>query len=373
MPTKSWRKSLSVIETLTARPDRYNFIQAVRLLERSAAFNHQEGRQQANKPVAQFMQPATEFLRFQTHQSLAFPPSEIKAITQRTHPDNLRQWEMVINFMGLTGSSGYLPFHYTEVALQRLKLKDSSMIDFFNLFNHRVISLFYQSSCKYHLPIVYAKKRLESLDDNSSDNFTQALLSLIGFGTKGIGNRLHIKDESLLFYAGLLTENVRTTSGLKQILQNHFSIPVEIEDFIGQWQPLIDDVRTRLSVERSIAQNNGLGKNAILGSKGWYVQGKIRIILGPLNKSQLSTFSPGTRTLKALNEIVRLYLGIEHEYECVMRIKRRDIPQQVGLSSHQPAVVGSNTWLSSKPAPEERDFAYHNKTVDIPVSHRRLN
>ncbi len=371
MSTKSRRKSISIIEILTERPYEHSFIQAVRLLERSTTLNKKEDQRQASKPIALFMPPAAEFLRFKTHQSLAFPSSEIESISQNINHDNARQWEMIVNFMGLSGTSGYLPFHYTEMALQRLKLKDGSMIDFFDLFNHRIISLFYQSSCKYSLPVTYERKRLESPDKSSSDNFTQVLLSLIGLGTKGVRNRLHIKDESLVYYAGLFKENVRTASGLKQILQNHFSIPVEIEDFIGQWQPLIDDVRTRLSVENSTAQNNCLGKNAILGSKGWYVQGKIRIILGPLNKSQLNTFSPGTRTLRALDEVVRLYLGIEHEYDFVMRIKRQDIPQQVSLSSHQPAVIGWNTWLSSKPA--ESDFEWLTKTVDIPVSPRQLN
>ncbi|MCF6324995.1 MAG: type VI secretion system baseplate subunit TssG [Gammaproteobacteria bacterium] len=371
MSTESRRKSISIIERLTERPYQHSFIQAVRLLERSTMLNKKQGKRQANKPIAHFMPPTAEFLRFKTHQSLAFPASEISTIRQNINHDDIHQWEMIVNFMGLSGSSGYLPFHYTEMALLRLKLKDGSMIDFFDLFNHRIISLFYQSSCKYSLPIEYERKRFESPDESSSDHFTQALLSLIGFGTKGVKNRLHIKDESLVFYAGLFKENVRSASSLKQILQNHFSIPVEIEDFIGQWQPLIDDVRTRLSVENSTAQNNCLGKNAILGSKGWYVQGKIRIILGPLNQSQLSTFSPGTRTLRALDEIVQLYLGIEHEYDFVMRIKRQDIPQQVSLSSHQPAVIGWNTWLSSKPA--ESDFEYQKKTVDIPVSPRRLN
>ncbi|MBL1259848.1 MAG: type VI secretion system baseplate subunit TssG [Thiotrichaceae bacterium] len=371
MSTESRRKSLSIIERLTERPYEYSFTQAVRLLERATALNKKEDKLQANRPIARFMPPSAEFLRFKTHQSFAFPSSEIASIRQSLSNDNTRQWQMIINFMGISGSSGYLPFHYTEMALQRLKLKDGSMIDFFDLFNHRIISLFYQASCKYSLPMAYERKRLESPDDNRSDNVTQALLSLIGIGTRGSNNRLHIKDESLVYYAGLFMENVRSASGLKQILQNHFSIPVEIEDFIGQWQPLIDDVRTRLSVESSTAQNNCLGKNAILGSKGWYVQGKIRIILGPLNKSQLSTFSPGTNTLRALDEVVRLYLGIEHDYDFVMRIKRQDIPKQVGLSSQQPAVVGWNTWLSSKPA--ERDIEYQNKMVDIPVSARRLN
>ncbi len=369
MSTESRRKSIPVSRILAERPYEFSFKQAVRLLARATAFKTVSAEKQFYKPVARYMPPASEFIRFNVRQSFSFPSAEIEAVKQTSNGANISQWKMDVNFMGLTGTSGILPFHYTETALQRLKLKDNAMIDFLNLFNHRIISLFYQSSCKYNLPIEYERNRLESPNNHVTDNYTQTLLSLMGFGTKNLRNRLYTKDESLACYTGLFTENVRSASSLKQILQNHFSIPVEIQDFIGQWQDLIDDVRTRLSSESSAAQNNCLGKTAMLGKKGWYVQGKVRIILGPLNKSQLQTFSPGTNTLKALNEIVRLYIGLEHDYDFIMRIRKKDIPQRVSLSANQPAVAGWNTWLSSK----SRNLSYSDETIDIPVSCKRFN
>ena len=106
----------------------------------------------------------------------------------------------------------------------------------------------------------------------------------------------------------------------------------------------------------------------MLGRKGWFAQGKVNIILGPLNKSQLHKFSPGTTTLKALNEIVRLYIGIEHEYDFIMRIKKKDIPERVNLSSKESAIIGWNTWLSN----DTGQFIDSDETIDIPVSSRRF-
>ena len=367
MSTKSRRKNISVIEHLTESPFEFNFIQAVRLLERFSVLAKTEGEYLSDKSIAKYMPPAAEFIRFNANSSFSFPSTDIESIKKHRITDNINQWQMDVNFIGLTGSSGILPFHYTETVLQRLKLKDHSMADFFNLFNHRTTSLFYQASCKYNLPINYEKKRLSRNENHVSDHYTQAILSLIGFGTKHLSNRSWTKDESLIFYAGLLTEKIRTASGLQQMLQNHFSIPVEVKEFIGQWQELIPDVRTRLSSHRTNI-NNCLGKSVMLGRKGWFSQGKISVILGPLNKPQLHQFSPGTNTLKALDEMVRLYVGIEHDYEFVMKIKRTDIPEKMSLSAKKPTVMGWNSWLASK-----NNNTDINETINIPVSSRRFN
>ncbi len=368
MSTKIRRKNISVIKHLTERPFDFSFSQAVRLLERSSVLTKKKADEHlADKPIAKYMPPASEFVRFNTNSSFSFQSSDIRTIKKYKINANTKQWRLDVNFIGLTGSGGVLPFHYTETVLQRLKLKDRSMADFFNIFNHRTTSLFYQASCKYNFPISYEKKRLNHNGNDVSDNYTQAILSLIGFGTKYLSNRLHTKDESLIFYSGLLTERIRTASGLQQILQNHFGISVEVKEFIGQWQDLIPDLRTRLSGKR-VGFNNCLGKSVMLGRKGWFSQGKIRIILGPLNKLQLNQFAPGTNTLKALDEIVRLYVGIEHDYDFIMKIKRKYIPKQTQLKKNKPIITGWNSWLSSK----KDGNTDPNETVNIPISSRRF-
>ncbi len=372
MSTTSWQKNTSVTQHLTANAPAYSFIQTVRLLERSCFY---ESQQQSDSrkimPIARFVPPDTEAIRFHSNQKLEFFSSEIASISpekkQQTQA-HTGQWHVLVNLMGLTGATGVLPYHYTEMILQRLKIKDKSLLKFFDLFNHRTISLFYQASVKYRLPIEYERKRIATKPLQEKDSHTKALLSLIGLGTKHLNNRLYTDDESLLFYSGLLSQNIKTSSGLKQILQRHFSIPVKIKEFVGQWQPLIDDVRTRLtSKAQPKGQNASLSRTAILGQKGWYAQGKIRIILGPLDKDQQQRFAPGTPALKALNEIVRLYAGMECNYDFIIRVKRSDIPDKVELSKKSPPIVGWNTWL-----PKSGGQNMESKTVDIVVSPNRL-
>jgi len=368
MPTTSRRKNTSVVERLVERPYEYSFRQAIRLLERAAAFLGRNSAQHAKNPVARFASPSSEVVRFHARQSLSFPSAEISSISIEKNDSTPGQYHVYVNFMGLTGACGILPHHYSELVQKRLKLKDKSMMDFFDLFNHRLISLFFQASAKYSLPLEYERKQLELQSGSDTDGHVQILLALMGLGTKGLQNRLYTKDESLLYYGGLFGNKVRTTSGLRQIIFNHFQIPVEIQEFIGQWQELIDDVRTRLPGLTVPSQNNQLGKSTMLGRKGWFAQGKIRIILGPLNNKQLHTFAPGTTTLKALDEIVRLYINFEHDYDYVMRIKRADIPERIKLGHGTPPVIGWNTWLSTQTGRHVGTDA----TVDIPVSARRL-
>jgi type VI secretion system protein ImpH len=368
MSTASWRKNTAVIDKLAQQPYQFSFKQAVRLIERSNNYNDQI-ELSADQAVGNFMPPQYECIRFTTRQSLSFPSSEISSV-EPLYQDNKHnnQWKMELNFIGLTGSNGVLPYHYTETVLKRLKVKDKTIGEFFNLFNHRTASLFFQSSSKYFAPLEYERNRLIKSNQikSKTDNFTKMLLSLIGLGTNNLTERLYTKDESLLRYAGLFSSSVRSASGLKQILESHFCLPVEIKEFVGQWQPLIDDVRTKLPLCGADGQNNQLGRTVMLGKKGFFAQGKINIILGPLTAQQLEKFSPQTPHLKALDEIVRLYLGFEQDYSFILRILKRELPINASFNEKNKPILGWTSRLSSKRQTTENNDA----VVDIPISAR---
>lgn len=222
MSTTGRRKNTSVISRLTETPHDFPFLQAVRLLERSAAFVKND--EKSNKkekhhfsfnkqPVGIFVPPNTETIRFSANHALNFSSSEIHTIAKSAIDNKKNKWDLSVNFMGLTGAQGVLPYHYTEMILKRHKLKDESLSHFFNLFNHRIISLFYQASNKYKLPIEYERKKLNPPKTKKRDDHSQVLLSLIGLGTNNLNNRLYIRDESLFYYSGLLSQQVKPHPG----------------------------------------------------------------------------------------------------------------------------------------------------------------
>ncbi len=364
MSTTIRQKSPSVTQNLIQKTQNYSFVQTVRLLERSCAFKSQSSLQQPYNVVAKFSPPETEIIRFHSNQKLEFFSADLSSIYKNTGNS---QWNIPVNMMGLTGAAGVMPYHYTELILQRLKLKDTSLRDFFDLFNHRTVSLYFQACVKYHLPIEYERKRINT-EKPENDLYTNALLSIMGLGTKHLRNRLYTDDESLIYYSGLFSQQVKTASGLKQILQRHFSIPVQIEEFIGQWQDLIDDVRTRIT-SRTLptGQNASLSRSAILGKKAWYAQGKIHIVLGPLDNDTIKHYSPGTKTLKALNEIVRLYVGIECNYDFIIQVKRESIPEKLTLNKKSPPILGWNACL-----PKSKNNDNPHETIDITVAAARI-
>lgn len=370
MSTPGWRKNTPVIRKLTESAHDYSFVQAVRLLERAALMLTNSGPSDTSvNPVGGFTPPSTEPVRFSHSQTLEFTASEIDSVNRSSDEnDNPPRWDMRTNLIGLTGSMGVLPYHYTELILRRRKLKDDTMRHFLDLFNHRIISQYYRASVKYRPALQYERHLLFRARPDTSPH-TQALLSIIGLGTEGLRKRQYTQDESLLYYAGLFSQKTRTVGNLVQILRSHFKIPVGIRQFVGQWQELIDDVRTRLpDIDNPGGRNAVLGRSAMVGKKAWFTQGKIYIILGPLSGQQLQDFAPGTATLKALNEMVRMYVGMEIDYEFKIRIYRRDIPEKMQLTSRQPPIIGWNSWLTSK----TRRRPGVAETLDISVSASQL-
>ena len=90
---------------------------------------------------------------------------------------------MTVAFMGLTGPLGVLPRHYTDLLLERGRRKDWTLRDFLDIFNHRLISLFYRAWEKYRLPIVY---EAAAWRHQENDCGSQYLFDLMGLGTSGL-------------------------------------------------------------------------------------------------------------------------------------------------------------------------------------------
>lgn len=353
MPAPNWRKSASVIKRLLHEPYQFTFVQAVRLLQRVAVLRAEKTAKPQPLEVAQNAPPHREHIRFRSETKMAYAPADVLKIEQQSHTLNnktFEQWRMKVAFMGLTGAKGVLPQHYSELVLQELKNRNPAFLDFLEMFNHRSISLFYRASTKYRLPIQYEKARLNPAR-NARDDFQQCLLSLIGLGSESLNGRLLTQDQALLFYSGLFSHQVRTSNGLKRMLSEHFELPVSIDEFQGQWQELLPDLRTRLASRHlPKGQNARLGKNVVVGRKGWMIQNKLRINIGPLTAAQFDSLKPGGKKLKALNELVKFYLGPDKDFEFCIKLPKSDLKEKVRFGDNKGVkpILGWNTWFAPK-------------------------
>lgn len=318
-------------EILREDPCSFEFFQAVTLLQRL-----QEDRQ----PVGRFSNPEDEAVRFSVNPQLAFPASQIQGL----------DWEegssprLAVNFMGLTGPLGVLPYCYSELILERMRGKDRTLQDFLDMFNHRMISFFHRAWEKYRFPVTYC------LGDE--DRFTQRLLDLVGLGTPGLQQRQSVPDEALLHYLGLLDLQPRSAAALEQILEDYFEVPVEVEQFVGSWYRL--DSASQSRVEEGDTEAEQLGIGIVVGDEVWDQQSRARIKIGPMNLQRYRDFLPQGTAYEPLRAFTRFFSNDEFDFEIQLILEREEVPRcEVGSDGQAAPQLGWVTWLKSAPFQRE--------------------
>ena len=317
-----YRNIRKLLETV---PFEFQFFQAVRLLERL---------QPERQPIGRLGPPAREAMRFAATPRLAFPASQVHAITWREEKSPL----MHINFFGMTGPMGTMPLYYTELILERLRQKDTALSSFLDLFNHRLVSLFYQAWEKYRVTVAYER--------GERDRFSHILMDVVGLGTDFLDNRQIIRDDSLLFYSGLLGIHSRPAGALRQILWDYFDVPVELEQLVGAWHPLEENNQCKFDKANSYSEQAGMG--AIVGDEIWDQQSGVRIRLGPLTLKQYLDFLPTGSAYQPLQAILRFFSGWEIDYEVQLVLKREQVPGcRLGDDSEEGPKLGWVSWAKS--------------------------
>lgn len=320
------KKSLD--QELLEEPYRFEFFQAVRLLEKMFP-------ERAN--VGHDALPSKEVARFRSHAANTFPPSQIFEIRQIEEEfSDEKKLEVVVNFMGMVGPLGVLPAHYTELVMERARYRDTSLYAFLDIFTHRAVSLFFRAWEKYRFPISY---------ERGSDDFTEYLFDFAGLGTLGLRGRMNLDDESLLPYAGIIAQKPHSVSQLEQMLSDYFGVPARVEQFAGQWLALDEESVTRLG-----EANSRLGANAIIGARVWDDQSKFRIVFGALKFTEFQAFLPNGTAHAPMKSIVRLMVGEELDFDARLKLKAREVPGTILTTrARRRPMLGWTSFLKTKP------------------------
>ena len=343
MASEGGRTDSPLASILYDEPYRFDFFQAVRLLERI-------NRDRA--PIGRNADPAREVARFRTRASLNFPPSELYEIKRDGSGPDATPPEVTVSFMGLTGPLGVLPHQYTELLVERARYKDTALWAFLDLFNHRMISLFYRAWEKHHFPIAYERGEL--------DRFTEYLFDTIGMGTPGLrGERLHLPDQGLIFYGGLIAQRPHTASALEAVLSDYFGAPARIQQFAGQWLNLEPGDYSYLG-----RANNQLGVNTVAGTRVWDDQSKFRVKFGPLTMREFVAFLPVGSAFKPATSLTRFMVGLEFDFDAQLILKKEEVPPCAlgGQKGQAPPLLGWTTWLKTQ------EFAKDDSQVVLAVN-----
>jgi type VI secretion system protein ImpH len=343
-----------ILGELLESPWKFEFFQAVRILERECVAHITQRRKKLERgqfsPVGGDGDPATEAVRFGVPPSLSFPAAEIAGVVRKqADAGDGRGWlqpELDLTFFGLSGPSGVLPYHYTTSLIRLARERDHASAEFFDLFNHRLISLFYRAWEKYRFPMALERTRLvESPED---DDFTAAINSLAGFGTPGLRGRMAFEDDSLAYFAGHLSRHPRPAISLELMLQEYFGYPASLVQFMGQWLTTAEADHSCLGGFRLPGRNITLGSDVVLGERVWDVSARFRVRVGPLTYAQYKRLLPDGEDHLPIIHMVRTVAGAEMDFDIEPTLLADEVPQCQLQSAHEPYPrLGWNTWLLS--------------------------
>lgn len=316
-----WREKQSTEEWLYAEGYRFDFYQAVRLLEwlHPKAVSPGEGPEPSHEPV-----------EFRSRPSFDFPASDVHEVVRSAENGPPR---MTVNFLALAGAHGPLPAPFTEMLLDALHRKDTALRDFLDVFHHRLVSLMYRVR-RTHWPALTARPPHEG-------PIAESLFALAGLGLPALRNRLSVPDRALLHFAGLMVQHPHSVAGLSALLSGYFHLPINVTQFEGTWCDLSPDQHTRLG---TTGQNQILGACVVLGTRVWNQQARISIRIGPMRLTTFTELLPSGSGYLALCDLAALYLGPETAFRFVLTLSAADVPEmRLGRTR-----LGHTSWLKTR-------------------------
>jgi type VI secretion system protein ImpH len=245
---------------------------------------------------------------------------------------------------GLTGPLGSLPPYYNELIMRQERGRSHGLSSFLDLFSARMSSFFVAACEKYRLA-----RRIRWNNPLNQNSFVTTLLSLAGFGTKGLTGRSGVEENLILRFSGFFSARTRNASNLRAMLSEFTGLPVDIELFRGRWLTIPTEDRSQLGRNSAVQ----LGVNATAGTAIQDFSGGFRIVIGPLDYSDYLSLSPDGPVIKEIFDLARLYCGAGLDFDIQIILSKEEIPYcRLGDAANPPR-LGWNSW--ARVAPANRD------------------
>ena len=336
---------MKALSELESRPWTYDFHSALRSIE--CAFPDRPAVGHANRP-------SEEPVRIGQDPSLAFSPSPISAFRA---PNNERPGRLRVAFLGLFGPNGPLPLHLTEHAQNRVRgVGDRTFAAFVDLFHHRMLSFFHRAWA--------ASQPTVEQDRPETNPYASYIGSLCGLGMSSLLNRDGIPDHAKLQFVSRLMSPCRNADGLEAMIDSYFGLPVQLQEFVGDWLEIPEENRWRLGYSRDVSM---LGKTSVAGKRVYERSQKFRVVLGPLRRQDFQSLLPGTQRLLTLAQLVRAYVGDELAWD-VRLVMAPEERHQLALG--RGSRLGYDAWLGGNHA---AGVGVEDLLVEPPALHGSVN
>lgn len=259
-----------------------------------------------------------EGVRFAPALDFSFGASEVDAITC---DEETGQFTVVSRFFGLYGTPSPLPANYTEQLLY--DDPDGRLRAFFDLFNHRLISLRHRAWCKYRHSVQF--------DGRGTDKMSHRMRILAHLDQLG-------EPIQLLAFAGLLQQQPLSEASFEQVLNAALDVPITVKSCHVRWIQVPSQQRNRLGTATST-----LGGLCALGGQMKSRATTFQVHVGPLSHKDFKSFLPNGRRRKALCDLIDRLNADQLDCEIAVEIEPDAIePTWLGEASQS---LGSNTWL----------------------------
>ncbi len=303
-------------DRLLAQPHGFDLFQAISLLERAGVA---EGR-------AEIGEPGVEAVRLQSHLSLGFEASDIKAVGRS--PATGEAFSLSTPALSLAGQAGPLPTAFTELLLERRAAKDFASSDFLDIFHHRLLSLLYLNR----------KRRRIGLGWASPQASTVARASVRLCGLQADARNEHAPR---LRHAGLLGGAPRSMAALCALLSDRYAMPFRGEQFVGGWQRLESDELTALGDRRRAPE---LGRTAFVGRRVWDQSAAVRLSVDGQAPARLLQLLPGGELHEDFKAAVRNFMPCALRVDVCLTPAAGELPPG-RLSAAGAPRLGWDAWM----------------------------
>jgi type VI secretion system protein ImpH len=309
------------MKLLLTHPERFRFDAALRILMH-----------------ARRTRDPTDAADFRTQPARLYAAGEVTQVVESRGQSKPR---VTVALIGLIGAGGVLPRLYETLAGDSLRRGSSALLDFVDLLAQRMVGAFAHAGIKYRLH--------RSADTPSRtpapDPIGKAVLSITGYGTPGLVERVQAGPDPLLYYAGLFAMRPRSADRLAALVSDWLRQPVVVQQFAGTWLDLPPDQRTSLPTPGSSGSWNVLGAGAAIGVRCWDPHARIVLRIGPLDRATFEALLPDQPAYGRLTSLVQAFLGPETGF-AINPVLAGAARFPLRLGGAAPSRLGWTTWAS---------------------------